>query len=117
MLQLAADEDFNNHIVRGVLRRNPDVDIVRVQDAGLTGADDPNVLEWAAAEGRVLFTHDVNTMTARAYQRATAGDPMPGLFAVPRDVPIGVAIDHVLLIAEAGIEGEFEGMVQYLPIQ
>jgi predicted nuclease of predicted toxin-antitoxin system len=70
VLPLAVDEDFNNHIVRGVRRRNPDVDIVRVQDAGLTGAQDSSVLEWAAAEGRVLFTHDVNTMTDHAYRRA-----------------------------------------------
>jgi hypothetical protein len=39
MLRLAADENFNNDIVRGVLRRNPAVDIVRVQDAGLSEAD------------------------------------------------------------------------------
>lgn len=66
MLRFAADENFNNDIVRGVMRRNPDVDIVRVQDAGLSGADDPTVLEWAAQEGRVLLTNDVATMTKYA---------------------------------------------------
>jgi len=30
MLQFAADENFNNDIVRGLLRRKPDLDIVRV---------------------------------------------------------------------------------------
>lgn len=40
MLKLAADENFNNDIVRGLLRRNPTLDIVRVQDVGLSGADD-----------------------------------------------------------------------------
>jgi hypothetical protein len=29
VLRLAADENFNNDIVRGVLRRNPDAAIVR----------------------------------------------------------------------------------------
>lgn len=53
MLRLAADENFNGDIVRGLLRRNPRVDIVRVQDVGLSGANDPTVLEWAAAENRV----------------------------------------------------------------
>lgn len=60
-----ADENFNNDVVRGVLRRNPDVDIIRVQDAGLGGADDPSVLEWTAREGRILLTHDVSTMLIR----------------------------------------------------
>jgi hypothetical protein len=41
VLRLAADENFNRDIVRGLLRRKPDLDIVRVQDAGLAGADDP----------------------------------------------------------------------------
>jgi hypothetical protein len=41
MLRLAADENFNNNIVRGVLRRKANVDIVRIQEVGLSGADDP----------------------------------------------------------------------------
>lgn len=40
MLRLATDEDFNNRILRGLLRRRPDLDIVRVQDAGLRGRGD-----------------------------------------------------------------------------
>jgi len=63
MLGLAADENFNNDIVRGLLRRRPDLNILRVQDAGLTGASDPEVLAWAAQEGRILLTHDVSTIT------------------------------------------------------
>lgn len=55
MLMLAVDENFNNNIVRGLLRRNPDLNIVRIQDVGLSGADDPTILEWAAQEGRVLL--------------------------------------------------------------
>ncbi|MBV6391782.1 MAG: hypothetical protein KPEEDBHJ_00996 [Anaerolineales bacterium] len=46
MLFLVADENFNNTIVRGLLRVKPDLDIVRVQDAGLFSASDPTVLEW-----------------------------------------------------------------------
>jgi len=33
-----------------------DIDVLRVQDAGLTGADDPTILAWAAEQGRVLVT-------------------------------------------------------------
>jgi len=51
MLRLTTDEDFNNRILRGVLRRLPKLDIVRVQDANLPKKDDPDVLEWAAREG------------------------------------------------------------------
>jgi len=73
MLLLVSDENFNNDIVRGLLRRNPDLDIVRVQDVGLRGEDDPTILEWAAHEGRVLLTHDAATMAHFAYERVKAG--------------------------------------------
>jgi len=66
MPRLAADENFNNDIVRGLIRRRPDLDIVRIQDAGLTGAADLVVLEWAATENRLLLTHDVTTITRHA---------------------------------------------------
>jgi len=50
MIALAIDENLNNDIVRGLLRRVPELDLVRVQDAGLRGADDPDVLKWAARD-------------------------------------------------------------------
>ena len=90
MLLLAADENFNNDILRGLLRRNPGLDIVRVQDVGLRHAPDPIVLEWAAQEGRVLLTHDRNTVTKYAYERVIAGKPMPGVIEVDRLVPLNL---------------------------
>jgi hypothetical protein len=38
-VRLLADENFNGAVVRGLLRRNPGVDVVHVQDVGLTGSD------------------------------------------------------------------------------
>lgn len=73
MLALAADENFNNDIVRGLRRRMPELDIVRIQDAGLSGADDPTVLEWAAREGRILLTHDVSTNYSLRLQPRAGG--------------------------------------------
>lgn len=117
MLRLAADENFNNDIVRGLLRRKPDLDIVRIQDVGLSGADDHVLLEWAAQEGRILLTHDVTTITRYAYERVQAGKPMPGVFEISREVPLGAAIEDILLLSEASREGEWEGQVRYLPIR
>jgi hypothetical protein len=117
MLRLAADENFNNDIVRGLLRRKPDLDIVRVQDAGLSGADDSRVLEWTAREGRILLTHDVSTMTRYAYERIQAGKSMPGIFEVSRNLPIGKIIEDILLLAEYSLEDEWDGQVRYLPLR
>ncbi len=115
-MRWAADENFSNDIVRSLLRRKPDVDIVRVQDVGLSGADDPTVLEWAADEGRVLLTHDVSTITRYAYERVEADKPMPGVFEVSRDIPMGVVIEDLILLTECSLENEWEGQVRYLPL-
>lgn len=109
MILLAADENFNNAILRGVLRRKPDLDIIRIQDVGLSGADDPTVLAWAAEENRVLLTHDVATITHYAYERVKAGLSMPGVFEVPYGFSVGEIIEDILLIAEYSLDGEWEG--------
>ena len=117
MLKLAIDENFNRDIVRGLLRRRPTLDVLRVQEAGLAGADDPTVLAWAATEGRILFTHDVSTMTRFAYERIAAGLAMPGVFEVSPLLPVRDVIEEMLLIAEASVEGEWEAQVRYLPLR
>jgi len=117
MLLFAADENFNNDIVRGLLRRKPNMNIVLVQEAGLSGADDPTILEWTAREGRVLLTHDVSTITRYAYERIRAGQEMPGVFAVSREIPIAVVIEDILLLTDYSLEREWEGQIRYLPLR
>ena len=116
MLRFLADENFNRDIVRALMRLSPMLDIVRVQEVNLSGADDPTVLEWAAANGRLLLTHDVSTMTRYAYDRVRAGLKMPGVFEVPRSLSLGRAIEDLHIIAECGVDGEWEGQVRYLPL-
>lgn len=116
MLRLAADENFNSDIVRGLLRRNPEIDILRIQDAGLLGANDPPVLAWAAVERRILITHDGRTVPRYAYQRVDAGLPMPGVFIVPQSLSIGQVIEELLLLDQCSSMDEWEGIVWYLPL-
>jgi predicted nuclease of predicted toxin-antitoxin system len=115
VLKFLADENFDNTIVRGLFRRNPTLDIVRVQDVGLSGKEDPTVLEWAAQEGHILLTHDVATITRYAYDRVRQGQTMPEVIEVSTDAPVGRVIEDVLVLVECGQEGEVEGQIQYLP--
>ena len=116
MIRLIADEDFDNDILRGLRRRKAGVDIVRVQDVGLSSTEDPTILEWAARERRVVLTHDAKTMTRHAYERVRRGQPMPGVFEVSQSVPIRCAIEDIEVLAECSLEGEWEGQVRYLPL-
>jgi uncharacterized protein DUF5615 len=116
MLRLAADENFNNDILRGLLRRNPNLEIIRVQDTAVSGGEDPEVLEWAATEGCVLLSHDVTTMTKYACLTIDAGLRMSRLLQVGRSVGLAKAIEDILLIAECSLPGEWEGQIKYLPL-
>lgn len=117
MLQWLADENFNNDILRALFRAKHDLDIVRAQDVGLTGAADETVLAWAADHNRVLLTHDVSTITAHAYRRVMKGDAMPGVFEVSRRITVRSAVDDILLLSECSVPGEWEGQVRYLPLR
>ncbi len=75
------------------------------------------MLEWAAIEGRMLLTHDASTMSASAYERVKLGLAMSGIFEVSQDMPIGQAIEEIILIAGASFDGEYEGEVRYLPLK
>lgn len=61
-MKLLADENFHRAITRGLLRQQPGIDLVRVQDVGLASADDPAVLAWAATENRLMLTLDAETL-------------------------------------------------------
>jgi predicted nuclease of predicted toxin-antitoxin system len=116
MIKLLADENLDNTIIRGLLRRNPDIDIVRVQDIDLSGEDDPVVLEWAASQGRVLLTHDVATITRYAYERLANTLAMPGVIEIHTDASIGRVIEDLFMILECGTPEDLDGQIYYLPL-
>jgi len=116
MFRLLADENFNGDIVRGLLLRKPDLELVRAQDVGLLQVDDPDVLVWAADNNRLVVTHDRATMPDYAYKRVAAGNPMPGVFTLHDKFPVGQAIEELLLIVECSEPQEWSGRVIYLPL-
>jgi predicted nuclease of predicted toxin-antitoxin system len=116
MLRLVSDENFNGDIVRGLLLRHPTLDLHRVQDIGLEEADDPTILAWAAANNRIVVTHDQATMPDFAYVRVGAGRPMPGVFVVPDRMAVRQAIEELLLVEACSEQAEWAGLVVYLPL-
>src|SRR5215467_849138 len=116
MLRLVSDENFNGDIVCGLLLRYPALDLCRVQDVGLEGADDPTVLAWATANDRIMLTHDHATMPDFAYTRVVAGLPMSGVFVVPDRMAVRQAIEELLLIEACSEQVDWVGLVVYLPL-
>jgi len=110
-----ADHDLNEHIVDGVLRREPALEFVRIREVGMSDKSDAEVLEFAAAQGFIVVSHDVNTMPANAYDRVNSGQPMRGLLIVHQSEPIGSIIESLLLIWSASEAEEWRDQVIFLP--
>jgi hypothetical protein len=62
MIRFLADADLNQAIVAGCLRREPTMDFLSANEANLEGVPDPDVLALAAAQDRILVSHDFQTM-------------------------------------------------------
>ena len=116
MLRFLSDENFNGDIVRGLLLHRAGIDLVRTQDVGLSGVDDPSVLAWAAKNNRIILSHDRATMPAHAFARVTAGQSMPGVFIVSDRLPTGQVIKELLLIDSCSVQTEWAGLVLFLPL-
>jgi predicted nuclease of predicted toxin-antitoxin system len=116
MLRLVTDEDVHGDIVNGLRRRQPALDLVRVQDVGLRNTPDPIILEWAAQQGRVVVSVDKKTLAVAAWDRVARGLPMPAVAILRILLTIGQAINELELIALAGNPDDFRNQVIYLPL-
>jgi hypothetical protein len=76
------------------------------QSARLDGVSDPEVLAFAADEGRILVSHDFQTIP-RYFREFTKGRRSPGVLLVRQDLPVGEAIETLVLIGEASDADEW----------
>ena len=115
MIRFQADADLDFDIVRAVRRREPAVDFASATESGLMGLSDPEVLELAAKEGRILVTHDRRTMPGHFRDRLESGESSPGVFIVSQFEPIGSVIEALLLVWAASDPVEWQYQIRHLP--
>lgn len=116
MLSFLSDENFNGDIIRGLFLRQPNLDLLRVQDVGLQEVDDPIILEWAVINNRILLTHDRATMPDFAYERLNKGKDMAGMFVINDRMPNRQVIDELILLVDCSEQTEWKDIILYLPI-
>jgi hypothetical protein len=95
-----ADNHLRKAIVRGVVRCEPQIDFNSAQAARFDGVPDPEVLAFLADAGRILVSHDFQTIPGH-FQQFTRGRRSPGVLLVRQDLPVGRAVETLLLIWEA----------------
>ena len=108
-----ADENIEPSIIEGLKRQLPSVDFVTVREVGLAAVDDRIILEWAAVNGRIVVTRDVDSMIGYARDRVSAGLSMPGMVVISSSRSFASIIGSVFNMAEYGLPGEWEGQILY----
>jgi hypothetical protein len=114
MVSLLADENLRSSILRALLQRMPEIDIVRVQDVGLMSASDSDVLKWAAERNRILVTHDRETVPFFAYERVQSGIPMPGVIVADDRIAAGRVAERIWRLIQDQDPVEFENRVFFV---
>jgi hypothetical protein len=110
-----ADHDLNEHIIDGVLRREPLVEFVRARDVDMDDKSDGEVLAFASGQGLLVVSHDVNTMPSHANARMASGQAVAGVVMVQQSKPIAAVIENLVLIWSASEAEEWRDQVVFLP--
>ncbi|MFN0279122.1 MAG: DUF5615 family PIN-like protein [Pyrinomonadaceae bacterium] len=110
-----ADADLNEDIVNGVRRRVPEIDFKTATESSLSGIDDMEVLSIAAAEQRIIITHDRKTMPQH-FAEFIIDNACPGVFVVSQLAPVNQVINDLILIWHATESEEYVNSIRTLPL-
>lgn len=113
------DANFNLHIVAGLRRRQPHIDIVTSQQFSLLQVPDPELLHYAREADRIVLTHDRNTMPHHfddLLHSLARDEDTPGVMSVAQSLPIGSAIEAILFVWACSTHEEWRNQFVYLPL-
>jgi hypothetical protein len=110
-IRFLADADFNQKIVRGVLKQAPEIDFKLAHE--LKGLPDVNVLAYAAREGRSLVTHDLRSMPMY-FKEFIQTQNCPGVFLISQKISVKRAIDELILTWAASDAEEYVNSIRNL---
>jgi hypothetical protein len=114
-LRFQADADLKYAIVKAVRQREPGIDFTSAAESDLEAMSDPEILERASQEGRILVSHDRRTMIAHFRARLAEGKTSPGLMLVSQGAPLEVVVNAIVLAWSASEPSEWRDQVYHLP--
>ncbi|MCC7190675.1 MAG: DUF5615 family PIN-like protein [Anaerolineales bacterium] len=97
------DEHVHPGVTKALQQRG--IDVLTAQQAGNLGVDDDAHLQFAASQGRVIFTQDEGFIKATNHN---------GIAYAHQRTPMRQIIEGLALIAEAMTEEEMVNHVEYL---
>jgi len=113
-VRFQADADLHLPIVKGLRRREPSIDFMTANEAGLAGIDDWAVLAFAASKDRVLVSHDVSTMP-ETFSRFIQEQSSPGVLLISQELSYREAIEGLLLVWSSTDAADWQNILSFLP--
>ena len=114
-IKFLADVNLSAAVVEAVLRLEASIDFQTHRMAGLDRKADPEVLRIAAQSGRLLVTHDRNTMPAH-FRQFILKQNSPGIIVIPQRMRVKFVAEDLLLMWSASDPEEWQNRVVYLPL-
>ena len=96
-------------------RREASVDFLTPAEANLSGLPDLGVLDLAAAENRILVSHDVRTIPSPLAE-FLASNKSAGVLRLSQRMNIGEAITSLIRIWEESTAEEWQNRIVWLPL-
>jgi Domain of unknown function (DUF5615) len=122
MLAFLFDENIPRKIIDAALRHNLSdstypLDVVAIGDSDAPSLStlDPDILKWVEVEGRLLVTRDVRSMANYLVDHLQNGGSVPGILEIRRSVTVPILIETLVLIAHAGLAGDYENQIHFIP--
>ncbi len=115
MIRFLADASLHDAIVSGCRRREPAMDFLSANEAGLEGVPDPAVLALAAEQDRILVTADLRTMPQHFGDFLVSHGYCPGVFLVKQRSPLAEVIDELVLVWAASDTDEWKNRILDIP--
>jgi len=115
LILFQADADLRVQLVTAVRKHERGIDFASALDSNLQGLSDPEVLDLAASQGRILVTHDRRTRPSYFRRRLDGGKTSPGLFLVSQFAPLRPVVEALILVWAASDPADWQNQVRHLP--
>ena len=96
---------------------NEALDVVRVgdPDGPPLGIRDPELIAWAAANGRILVGWDKSTLPGHLADFLNVGNQSPGVIFLRTDLTRTAILELLILITHASEAGEWANTYRWIP--
>lgn len=115
MIRFQADADLSHDLVLALRRREPAINFTSAIEGDIGGLQDPEVLEIAAQQHRILITHDRRTMPNHFRDRLNSGKSSPGVFIVSQFEPMAAVVETLVMVWAASEPADWNNQIRHLP--